>query len=205
MPPTRRKLLGATATTFTLAGCLGGGDGDDATDTETDTDTDDSGIDTETDTGGMTTEAGSGMDDGATVGVRSHPDHGEVLVGPDGLTLYMFDQDTQGEGSSTCSGGCAETWPPLTADDPTAGDGVTAELTTFEREDGSTQVAANGWPLYYYATDTEPGDASGQGVGDVWWVLAPDGTPIRGDGGTDAGTTASGEETTDSGPSYDVA
>ncbi|WP_121822073.1 COG4315 family predicted lipoprotein [Halostella salina] len=202
MPPTRRKLLGATATTLAFAGCLGGGDDGDATDTETDTDA--SGMDGDTETTGMdgTDSDGSGMDDGATVSVRSHPDHGEVLVGPDGLMLYMFDEDTQGEGASTCSGGCAETWPPLTAEDPTAGDGVTAELTTFEREDGSAQVAANGWPLYYYAPDEEPGDATGQGVGDVWWVLAPDGTPVRGDGGMDSGTT--GEDTTDSGPSYGV-
>jgi len=58
------------------------------------------------------------------------------------------------------------------------GDGVSAELTTFEREDGSTQVAADGWPLYYFAPDEAPGDAKGQGVNDVWWVLAPDGTPV---------------------------
>lgn len=29
------------------------------------------------------------------------------------------------------------------------------------------------------AADDGPGDASGQGVGDAWWVLGPDGTPIR--------------------------
>jgi len=60
---------------------------------------------------------------------------------------------------------------------------VTAELTTYEREDGQTQVAANGWPLYYFANDETPGDTNGQGVGDVWWVLDPAGMPIREDGG----------------------
>ena len=116
----------------------------------------------------------------ATVRVQSHPDLGELLVGPDDHTLYMFDRDTRGAGSSTCSGDCAGAWPPLTVDgEPTAGDGVTAELTTFEREGGGTQVAANGWPLYYFADDEEPGDANGQGVGDVWWVLGPGGTPKR--------------------------
>jgi len=116
----------------------------------------------------------------ATVRVHEHPDLGEILVGPDGRTLYMFDRDTRGSGSSTCSGDCAGAWPPLTVDgDPIAGDGVTATLTTFEREGGGTQVAANGWPLYYFADDGTAGDANGQGAGDVWWVLGPGGAPKR--------------------------
>ena len=127
------------------------------------------------------TAAGTTADGGPTVQVRSHPDLGEILVGPDGMTLYMFDQDTQGEGASTCYDSCAGTWPPLIAGSPTSGEGVAAELATFDRETGDAQVAAAGWPLYYYAPDESPGDATGQGVGDVWWVLAPDGTPIRPD------------------------
>ena len=131
-------------------------------------------------------EAGTGTPtsgSSATVRVRSHPDLGEILVGPDGRTLYMFDRDTRGEGASACSGGCLEAWPPLTVDgEPAAGGGVTAELTTFEREGGETQVAAGGWPLYYYADDEEPGDTNGQGAGGVWWVLGPDGVPERPEG-----------------------
>ncbi|WP_137285568.1 plastocyanin [Halorussus salinisoli] len=116
----------------------------------------------------------------ATVQVREHSEHGSILVGPDEMTLYMFDNDTQGAGESSCSGSCAEAWPALTVEgEPTAGEQVEAELTTFEREDGSTQVAANGWPLYYFARDEEPGDANGQGVNDAWWVLGSDGTPIK--------------------------
>lgn len=116
----------------------------------------------------------------ATVRVRSHPDLGEILVDSAGRTLYMFDRDTRGSGASACSGDCVGAWPPLTVEgDPTAGDGVTAALTTFERSDDGTQVAANGWPLYYYARDEEPGDVEGQGAGEVWWVLGPDGRPKR--------------------------
>ena len=178
-------MLGATVATLPLAGCTsgsgsggGGGGGNQPTTTEP---TD--GNSTPTDTG---TATGMG---GATVAVRSHPDLGDILVGPDGMTLYMFDSDTQGEAASTCYEGCAEAWPPLVVEgEPTAGDGVSAELTTFQRDDGSTQVAANGWPLYYFASDTEPGDATGQGVNDVWWVLRPDGTPVRPGTGTATGT-----------------
>jgi predicted lipoprotein with Yx(FWY)xxD motif len=125
------------------------------------------------------------------VQVLNNEEYGDILAGPDGLTLYMFDSDEQGSGASSCSGGCAESWPPLTVDgEPAAGSGVEAELSTIERGDGTTQVAANGWPLYYFANDGSQGDATGQGVNEVWWVLASDGTPIRGsddgDGGDDS-------------------
>lgn len=126
-----------------------------------------------------------------TVQTRSHPDLGEILVDLEEMTLYMFDQDTQGTGESTCGEGCASSWPPLTVDgDPAAGDEVTADLSTFEREDGSLQVAANGWPLYSFANDEEPGDTNGQGIDSVRWVLRLDGTPIRSTG-ADTQTEAS--------------
>ena len=116
----------------------------------------------------------------ATVAVESHPDLGDVLVGPDGMTLYMFDADEHGASESACHDDCVEMWPPLTVEaEPTAGEGITAELSTFERADGQTQVAAAGWPLYYFVEDEAPGDATGQAVNDVWWVLNPNGDPVR--------------------------
>lgn len=166
MDVSRRSFLGAiVAGTALTAGCAGGS----STPTET---AEPTATEMPTATEGAP---------GTTVEVRSHADLGEILVGPEGLTLYMFDQDTQDSGASSCAGGCADNWPPLTVDgEPTTSADVTASLSTFEREDGTTQVAANGWPLYYFTPDEEPGDASGQGVNDVWWVLRPDGAPVRG-------------------------
>ena len=48
-----------------------------------------------------------------------------------------------------------------------------ATFTTTERTDGSTQVKAGSWPLYYFAADAAPGDVNGQGQGDVWYVVSP--------------------------------
>jgi len=116
----------------------------------------------------------------STVEVVSDDELGDILADGDGNVLYMFDNDTQGAGASSCYDGCADNWPPLTVDDEAvAGENVTAELTTFERGDGSTQVAANGWPLYTFANDENPGDTTGQGVGDIWWVLDPAGNPVH--------------------------
>ncbi len=106
---------------------------------------------------------------------------GTVLVDAEGVTLYMFDSDTQG-GESTCYDQCATAWPPLVTDEaPGVGEGLDAALLgTVERTDGSMQVTYDGWPLYYWAQDAGPGDVHGQGVNDVWWVLDPEGVPVRG-------------------------
>ena len=36
------------------------------------------------------------------------------------------------------------------------------------------------WPLYTFAGDAAPGDVNGQGVGEVWYAVAPDGTLVEG-------------------------
>lgn len=42
---------------------------------------------------------------------------------------------------------------------------------TVTRNDGTTEATYNGWPLYYWAQDSAPGQTTGQGVQDVWWVV----------------------------------
>ena len=84
-------------------------------------------------------------------------------------------------GVSNCVDGCAAAWPPLTVEagaEPEAGDGVTGTLGTIERADGTIQVTIDDVPLYYYAADTAAGETTGQGVNDVWFAVAPDGTAI---------------------------
>lgn len=113
---------------------------------------------------------GEGIEQARTVQVAEVGDLGEVLVNEDQRTLYLFLRDT-GE-DSTCTGGCASTWPALEAENPTAGDGVDAsKLSTND----AGQVVYNGHPLYTYSGDTEPGQANGQGVGDNWFAVTPDG------------------------------
>lgn len=107
---------------------------------------------------------------------------GSYLSDAQGMTLYIFTQDTQGENSSTCSGGCAGAWPPflLEANEESHDarteafeiEGVTGTFTTFSREDGSIQLAYDGMPLYYWAGDQKAGDTLGHGMGNVWFVAA---------------------------------
>jgi predicted lipoprotein with Yx(FWY)xxD motif len=113
---------------------------------------------------------------GATLEVTVATDAklGKFLAGEGGKTLYIFKKDTANV--SNCTAGCVQAWPPLTLDageQVKAGAGITGTLTTFARADGSMQVAYNGAPLYYYASDAKAGDVTGQGVGGVWFVATP--------------------------------
>jgi predicted lipoprotein with Yx(FWY)xxD motif len=112
----------------------------------------------------------------------SHTSAGDALAGPNGRTLYIFKNDTNG--SSTCTGGCATKWPPLMGDGTSvvAGAGVSGSFGTTTRDDGSQQVTHNGQPLYYFADDEAAGDAEGDGVGGVWFIA-----PV---GDASAGTSA---------------
>jgi predicted lipoprotein with Yx(FWY)xxD motif len=95
-----------------------------------------------------------------------------------GMTLYMFTKDTADK--SNCAGGCLTAWPPLiTSGTPVAGSGVdNSKLGAITLADGSMQVTYNHMPLYYFAKDKAAGDTFGQNVGSVWFLVAPDGTPI---------------------------
>jgi predicted lipoprotein with Yx(FWY)xxD motif len=110
--------------------------------------------------------------------VTADSDFGAILTDAAGMTIYFFANDT--EGTSNCEGDCLANWPPVEAEDsPAAGEGVTAELGTIERSDGTRQLTVNGFPAYYFANDAAAGDVNGQGVGGVWWVFGADGEHIE--------------------------
>ena len=116
---------------------------------------------------------------GAATVMVADSDLGQILVDGEGKTLYMFKPDTAGE--STCYDDCEANWPPLVVTgDITVGEGLdAATFTTVARTDGSTQVKAGAWPLYYFKNDAAAGDVNGQGQGDVWYVVSPTGEPIE--------------------------
>ena len=108
---------------------------------------------------------------------RASPKLGKNIVDSKGFTLYDFHKD-KGT-TSTCYGGCAQVWPPLTTEgEPKAGEGAMAsKLGTTKRKDGTVQVTYAGHPLYTYTADTKPGDAKGNdfsSFGAEWYALQPE-------------------------------
>lgn len=127
-----------------------------------------------------------GSTSAATVATKTQEPYGAYLVDSEGMSLYLFKADMQGK-KSTCYDACAKAWPPLLTEGEPQVDGKAdkALLDTIERKDGSTQVTYNGWPLYYYVKDKEPGDTKGQdvkGFGAEWYLLTPQGKAVHAEG-----------------------
>ena len=103
---------------------------------------------------------------------------GKVVVDGNGRTVYIFDKDTSGK--SNCEGDCLAKWPVVPAGEGTPQlDGIDASLVgSVTRSDGSKQLSVGGLPIYLFAQDTKAGEAKGQAVGDVWWVIGADGKKI---------------------------
>jgi hypothetical protein len=95
--------------------------------------------------------------------------------------VYLWVKDT-GD-MSACSGACAGAWPPVTTTGTAtaAGGAKASDLGTITRSDGTKQVTYDGHPLYYFAGDSGPGTATGQGsdsFGAKWWLVAPTGSDV---------------------------
>jgi predicted lipoprotein with Yx(FWY)xxD motif len=104
---------------------------------------------------------------------------GKVVVDADGRTVYVFDKDTAGSGTSACTAACVAKWPPVVAASANlTGSGVSGQLGTITRDDGTKQVTLAGMPLYLYSGDSHAGDVTGQAVGGVWWAVSPSGAKI---------------------------
>ena len=97
---------------------------------------------------------------------------GSFITDDKGMTLYVFKKDTPGK--SACVGPCVEAWPLFYSEKVTA-TGVLKpdDFKTITREDGKKQTTYKGMPLYYFVKDAKPGDTTGQGVKEVWFVAAP--------------------------------
>jgi predicted lipoprotein with Yx(FWY)xxD motif len=118
------------------------------------------------------TAAGARPAAGTSVAVKAGSSPlGQILVDEAGNTLYAFTNDT--DAKSTCTGTCAEAWPPVIVDAswsvaPGLDSGV---FSTVVRDDGGEQLMAGKFPLYRFSGDARPGDVNGQKSGGVWFVV----------------------------------
>jgi predicted lipoprotein with Yx(FWY)xxD motif len=124
--------------------------------------------------GGTTPTASSSKNLIQTATVTVNGKSETVLTNGQGLTLYYRTSDSPP--STVCSGGCASAWPPLLftgSGTPTSASTLPGKLSVQATANGN-QVEYNGHPLYNYSGDTGPGQANGEGLANVWFVVTPD-------------------------------
>jgi predicted lipoprotein with Yx(FWY)xxD motif len=111
-----------------------------------------------------------------TVKIYLGSSYGNILTDANGLTLYYSTRDVPGNGTSWCYDACAGNWPafsvsPIVPEPPLN----PADFGQITRTDGTMQVTYMGYPLYYFHTDTKPGDTNGYGLLGSWFVIGPGG------------------------------
>ncbi|WP_236788309.1 hypothetical protein [Amycolatopsis sp. GM8] len=127
---------------------------------------------------GMQGMAGAADDTPALSEVRAF-DLGQIVVDGGGFTVYRYDKDSTNPPKSSCNGACAQQWKPVPANATEHLTGLDrSAVGTLTRDDGTDQATLHGWPLYRYAKDSMPGETAGQGVGGVWFPIAPQGTKV---------------------------
>lgn len=141
-------------------------------------------------TGGAATEPGVAAQSATGSGLIlvETRDPGSYIADGEGKTLYVFvDENMQ---PLPCEGECLSAWPPYTGD-AALDEGSTLDaslISTVDAADGSSQVAYNEYPLYYFSGDEQPGDLNGQAVeggGGTWYVLSDNGEPLESDPATE--------------------
>jgi len=111
--------------------------------------------------------ASAGTQMSNTINVMTGSSGSAYLVDGSGRPLYTYTKDVANSGASTVSGGLLNAWPALSAQagqQPTAAPNATGAVGTITRQDGSTQVTYNGWPLYSFVRDTAMAAPTGDGV-----------------------------------------
>lgn len=98
-----------------------------------------------------------------------------------GMSLYVFDRDRPN--LSTCYRACEKLWPPLLA---TLEDEPVGDFGIIDRLYGARQWTWRGQPLYYWPSDTKPGDRTGDNVSGVWHLVLDDAAPAAAAGSAEA-------------------
>ena len=125
-------------------------------------------IQTTTTTSVSVSSSGSPAD---TVGIAYKQGIGFYLVDGSGMTLYFRTADIHSNGTSTCTGQCANIWPVFFTQSLVLPPGLNASsFTVVIRADGTKQIDYNNWPLYTYSGDNNPGDTNGQGILGIWFA-----------------------------------
>ena len=110
----------------------------------------------------------------AALNIKNKDGIGAYLADDKGMTLYLFKKDVPGQSNCGAANGCLEKWPVYFAEKIEPAEGIdVGGIGVITRADGTKQNTYKGMPLYYFFKDKAAGDTLGQGVNNVWYVVAP--------------------------------
>jgi predicted lipoprotein with Yx(FWY)xxD motif len=94
-----------------------------------------------------------------------------VLTDAKGRILYYKNDDPRP--NSNCTGACAKDWPPVIANgmDMVSSSMMLPHKLTAHMTGNGNQVLYDGHPLYTYAADMTPGQFTGRGQDNVWYLV----------------------------------
>ncbi|MEI7886925.1 MAG: hypothetical protein WCJ04_06000 [Actinomycetes bacterium] len=154
-----------------LAGCSKSDEGSATTSTATATPS------TTAKSGETTTTTEAAVDVGVNVKIVSSG-MGDVLADGQGHVFYIYTPD--GTGAATCVDACAAAWPPVLTEGGVVADAAVSKLKLGSTGQGAAaQLTIEGQPVYFFASDTEPGATAGQAAGGKWFVLNTDGVAVQ--------------------------
>ncbi len=106
-----------------------------------------------------------------TIKLKAKPRVGSYLTDAKGMSLYTFKKDSSGK--SACTGDCIAKWPVFYTKTVVVSKKLDKkDFAVITRGDGIKQTTYRGRPLYYFANDAVAGDTNGEGVNNLWHVIA---------------------------------
>ena len=114
-----------------------------------------------------------------TVNIAYKAGIGFYLTNATGFTLYFRSTDTPYSGNTTCTTAtCEKLWPVFYASTLVLPPGLNSSSFGTITAYNSTKITTyDGYPLFYWASDSAPGSTAGQGVGNFYACTVP--TPAK--------------------------
>lgn len=114
-----------------------------------------------------------------TVNIAYKTGIGFYLTNATGFTLYFRSTDTPNSGSTTCTTAiCEKSWPVFYTSNLVLPPGLNSSSFGTITAYNSTKITTyDGYPLFYWISDSAPGSTTGQGVGNFYACTVP--TPTK--------------------------
>ncbi len=131
-----------------------------------------------------------------SVGIAYKSSFGFYLTNSSGFTLYYDSADTPNSGNTTCTATCQANWPIFYNSTLNFPPGLSSSQFKTITPFGTMKIVTyNGYPLFYWANDAKPGDATGQGIGGFYVANLSLSAPVT---TTTTATSSSSTHTTSS-------